>query len=241
MRTKRENMTNPVEQVVVGLFSKKEAAKRVAEGCRHIHSSILGQKDSGYQNTRKCLETGKDLTYSWELKREATEMRIDSSASRHQCIEKIIGDTGTGTKRHLKEKLSSVLEELVTNALYHAYRTTRGNEKYARNKAAHLSAQERIAICYRATESGIYLAVRDQGGSLSFEDVARSFQRCYSGHSQIENKEGGAGLGMYMIFEYCSHLKISCHPGKQSELACWLADKKSFDPDTFSFNFFQWR
>jgi hypothetical protein len=84
--------------------------------------------------------------------------------------------------------------------------------------------------------------VTDSGGNFRFEQVAKSFSRCYGNSAQqIEEKEGGAGLGTYMCFELCTHLKIVSVPGQLTAATCWIADKTAFDPDTFSFNFFEWR
>jgi len=69
--------------------------------------------------------------------------------------------------------------------------------------------------------------------------ISQAFSRCYGDHStQIEDKEGGAGLGVYMVFEAVTHLKVSVTPGVSTEFSCWISDKKHFDPEYFSFNFF---
>jgi anti-sigma regulatory factor (Ser/Thr protein kinase) len=240
MKAKRENKTAK-EEVLVGHFSKKDAATRVADGCRHVHSSALGTKDPAYALTLQSLADNKDTTYPWELTRESNVLTIGTSNARHELIQRIVADTGVSTKRHLNEKLTSVLEELVTNSIFHAYRNHQGGEKYQRTKSATLSTSEMISVRYKANENGIYLSVTDQGGTLSFADVASSFRRCYGSDAQIQTKEGGAGLGMYMIFEYASHLKIISAPGKMCQVSCWLADKKAYDPHAFSFNFFQRR
>jgi len=104
-----------------------------------------------------------------------------------------------------------------------------------------LQNSEVLAVRYQTFSNGIYLSVTDQGGSLAFEDVARSLWRCYETSAQIENKEGGAGLGTYMVFEAVTHFKIVATPGKGATVSVWIADQRSYDPDTFSFNFFERR
>ena len=72
--------------------------------------------------------------------------------------------------------------------------------------------------------------------------VAGAFKRCYGAAShQIESKESGAGLGLYMVFESATHMKVVVFPGKTTIVSCWLSDKPVDGSDYFSFNFFERR
>lgn len=232
----------PSDQLVCGLFSKKEAAGIIGKGTRHLHSSTLGSSDPCARVTQQNLDLGKQLAYPWEKFAEAARLHLGSSADRYEMIETIIQRTGVTSKRDLKEKVQSVLEELFTNAIYHGYRNEDGSPRFPRRLSAKLDEKEHVEVRYLAGAEGIYLAVTDQAGSLSFENLSRSIARCYqSSTEQIETKEGGAGLGTYMIFEATTHLKIAAFPGRQCTISCWLAEKSFFDPDSFSFNFYQGR
>ncbi len=88
--------------------------------------------------------------------------------------------------------------------------------------------------------NGLYLAIHDKGGTLSFQHVQDAFNRCYLGDQKdkIENKEGGAGLGLYMVFEAVTHLKVNITPGVSTVVSCWLQEKPRHVEESFSFNFF---
>ncbi|MBY0370281.1 hypothetical protein K2X33_06310 [bacterium] len=238
--TKLPLPNNPAGLVTVntGVLSKAEAVLLVDKGCRYIFSTELGKVDPVVKMTHAALLQGAVPLFPWE-NGEKEEMTLGGSRERQAISEAVVARCKLERKRFLREKVQSVLEELMTNVLFHAYRNADGKEKYARRQEAVLASRELIAIRFSSTAQGIYLSVKDQAGSLKFEEMARALSRCYSGHSQIENKESGAGLGTYMIFDAVTHLKVVSAPGQSTEIACWIADQRSFDNQHFSFSFFE--
>lgn len=232
----------PEEKLVTGLFSKREAAALIAQGTRHLHSSRQSPLDTCATITQEALAKKTVLVYPWENQGVLHELQLTKSAQRQQSIGAIIQQIGITGKRDLKEKLESLLEELITNAIYHAYQNADGSPRYARRDSISLTEAEKIKICFSYSKDGLHLRVSDQGGSFRFQQASQSFERCYgSSHQQIEAKEGGAGLGLYMSYEVCTHLKVVSVTGRETLVSCWLADKSAFDPSVFSFNFFEWR
>src|SRR6476659_9721239 len=53
--------------IAVGGMAKRDAAKRVAEGYRHVHSSPLGPRDPAVQQTEQAIANGEVPRYAWEL------------------------------------------------------------------------------------------------------------------------------------------------------------------------------
>ncbi len=224
-----------------GTVSKREAVGLIGSGCQHVHSTPLGDRDPGVKQTTDSLRANAVPTYSWELEAQSSELKLASSVDRQAMIQQIVARAGIEGKRFLREKVESVLEETLTNALYHAYRDRNGKEKYARRSRVTLGSNEILTIRFRASDNGLFLSVSDQAGSLGFEDIAASLFRCYESSTQIQTKEGGAGLGTYMIFDAVTHLKFVATPGKSTVVSCWISDQRSYDPDNFSFNFFHRR
>lgn len=240
MSTARKKDVAPEPEVFSKLLTKKEGAERIAGGVRHLHSSEKGKGTADTKATQEALKDGSVPTYEWE-RTKTKEFRIASSAERYDLIARLVGDAKLRTKRVLRERLEIVLEELLTNSLYHAYRSDAGQEKYARKEAVRLIApRETLTVRYGADDTGIFLLVQDCGGSLHFKDIAAALARCYSGPKgdQIEMKDSGAGLGLYMVYDSATHLKVVCQPGVSTTISVWISDKKTYDPDTFSFNYF---
>lgn len=219
--------------LIAGVFARKEGAKLVAEGHRHVHSSSMGDHDPLAVMTAEALVRNEVPVYPWERPDVIHQVMLTSSQGRQEAIKAVAKNCGLQNKRQLRERLELTLEELLTNAVYHAYR-------YPRQSPAQLSPAQQIKLSFGTVGAGVWINVRDAGGILRFESIAESFARCYgASEAQIAHKEGGAGLGLYMVYEMVSHLKVEAHEGKWTGISVWLVDGKHFDPKTFSFNFFQ--
>ncbi len=234
-------LTHTTTEVISGVFSKKSAVDAIGNGCRHLHSSTLAERDPATKSTQEALSNSTVPTYPWESGNKIEELRLASSVDRQSLIHQVITRAGIEKKRYLREKAESVLEELLTNALFHAYRNPDGKEKYSRRSQVTLKSSEVITLRFQLSANGLFLSVEDLAGSLDFNEVAQALSRCYGPGAQIENKEGGAGLGTYMVFDAVTHLKIVTSKGKKTTVSCWIADQKSHKQELFSFNFFERR
>lgn len=241
MKPLRKILPLETESVLVGQFSKREGGVLIARGERHVHSSSLKDRDTCVKVSRNMLSKRKILPYPWELLSNTKKLSVTSSQDRYECIRQVILDTKTEGKRVLREKVEGVLEELLTNSIYHAYQRPDGNEKYERKALVTLQKNEIISVTYACSREGVFFSVVDQGGKLSFDQVSRAFARCYNPQSEpeIETKQGGAGLGIYLIFEAVTHLKIVCQDNRETKISCWIGEKNSNTDDFFSFNFFK--
>ena len=142
--------------------------------------------------------------------------------------------------RKLNEGTMAVLEELITNAIYHSYRTQSGERKYNRAENAHLPKGEEIRVSYNVNSDGVYLRVEDSGGTLTFEDIRESIDRCYrKDDDQVLNNETGGGLGLYISFDRATHIKVEVFKNKKTIVSCWIAGKRTFNQEVFSFNYFE--
>jgi anti-sigma regulatory factor (Ser/Thr protein kinase) len=226
--------------VALGTFTRREAAGHVTSGIRHVHCSELGEKDPVYVATVSALTKSAIPKYLWEPTVFVQELIVRGSLERHSVLEQLIKNSKVDVKRNLRERLELVVEELLTNALFHAFRSA-GKEKYSRKEDVQLSSLEAVKVRFAATEDGCFIEVQDNGGSLTFDNISESLKRCYESESQIQAKESGAGLGIYMIFETASHLKVVNSPGNKTVISCWIADHRSENPRNFSFNYFEGR
>lgn len=234
----RKSSAPATPAIALGVFARKEAASRIVAGTRHVHCSELNEKDPVYVATLSAVAKNSVPRYLWEPSLSVVEILVRGSNERHSVLRELLKQTKVEVKRQLREKLEMVLEELLTNALFHAFHTTTGKEKYSRMDDVMLVSSEAVKVKFAATEDGCFIEVQDNGGNLKFESIAESLKRCYGSRSQIQNKESGAGLGLYMIFETACHLKIVNVPGNKTVISCWIADRRSENPKTFSFNYF---
>ncbi|MCB0405171.1 MAG: sensor histidine kinase [Bdellovibrionales bacterium] len=223
-----------------GLFSKPEAAEKIVAGARHVHSSNLGAHDPLVAITEGGSERGLDFSYPWERRQEAQFVEVRSAEDRHKVLRELVGLLGTDGHSTLKDVVGTVLEELISNAIYHGLRLKNGERKFNRFEKPQLQPSEYIKVGTKVAPNGVYVSVEDSGGSLTFEDIQEAFYRCYQrGLNQIQQKDNGAGLGLYMSFDQATHLRIDVWPGKKTVVSCWINRKRVPNEDNFSFNYFE--
>lgn len=225
-------------EVLCGKYSKKEAAQFISTGSRHLHSTQLGKNDPLAKQTLDAILKKQIPLYVWEKLKERQTVCVSSSEGRGDKINEVI--TGMGLKRGFRDKTQMILEELLSNSIFHSYQNPDGSPRYGRRQDVVLEEKEKIKVSFYQSREGIFLSVLDQGGTLEFESVGKAFLRCYGNTSdQIENKEAGAGLGIYMIFENVTHIKIESVPDVRTCFSVWVSEKQNYEPDIFSFNFFR--
>ncbi len=225
------------KNILVGNFSRQQVIEHLLIGINHIHSTPLGTEDPCYKITKYRLEKGKKYPYPWESYDNINRCLLLEAKKRYETIDSIIGDITLQNKSRLREKVRIVLEELITNSFYHAYKEKNGTEKYSRLERVKLKPSEGIVLCYSIKPNGIFISIVDKGGTLRFETIVAALKRCYGKtESQIETKKSGAGLGLYMIFESVTHINIELTKNFMTKISCWISSNES--SDVFSFNFF---
>jgi hypothetical protein len=243
MSTKKQklrSLTKGKSSVICAILSRGEAAKLLGKGTAHVHSTGLGDRDPLVVKTRAAIDEQKIPVYSWELDKKSNEFLVLSSKERQGVSAQIVEACGLKDKRHIRERVELIVEELLTNAIYHAYLKQDGSEKYNRQGTVVLATKETVKVHCASAEGGTFLSIEDNGGHLDLAKVGSSLMRCYGNSiAQIEAKESGAGLGIYLVFELATHIKIVCAPGRSTKVSVWISDKNHFDPGVFSFNFFR--
>lgn len=228
---------HPPLQVVLGAFTKKEAGQRIASGAPHVHSTCGGKEEPLSRATIDVVGRASVATYPWESTSAPVRLARES-AKRQDFIQEALAPY-LPLKRDLREKLEIIMEELLTNAIFHGYRNSKGEPRYQRRESVRLPEADAVQVRFEARPEGVYLCVKDAAGTLGFESIRESFGRCYSSNApELHTKESGAGLGWYMIFETATHVKIVVEEGVATEVSIWIDKKTNQAPNEFSFNFF---
>lgn len=129
--------------------------------------------------------------------------------------------TLAGVRGQVRERIQTVADELMMNALYHAPVDENGNEKYAGRPIKELAQLPEVApIEVQYGSSGRYfgVSVRDGGGSLSRQRAMQYLLKAKSGTADIEKKVGGAGLGLVSVLRSVSKLVFNLDPGQSTEV-----------------------
>lgn len=127
-----------------------------------------------------------------------------------------------GCSKRAIEMVETVVDELVTNAIYNAPRAADGTAKYAklsRREAVVLEEHEAGELQFACDGNYIAIAQIDPFGALTQETVVSYLNRCLvKGPRQISDASGGAGIGLYRVFQSLSKFIINIDPGRKTEV-----------------------
>lgn len=114
-----------------------------------------------------------------------------------------------------------VAAELLMNAIFSAPRQLDGRPKYApldRANPLALEEQERCTFSWGCDGRNLGIAVRDSFGSLTRREIVRYLGPSFAGApGEMEFKEGGAGLGLYMCFNSVTQFIFNISAGRCTE------------------------
>jgi len=125
-----------------------------------------------------------------------------------------------------KAILVQILNETLTNALFNAPVDERGNflhrDQNRREKIASPAGKE-PSLEIVEDEDKIILSVKDFYGTLTKEVVDH-----YLTHGEVADKDGGAGVGLFLILKHAHKVVINIDPGKMTEFIIVLHKFKRF-------------
>jgi hypothetical protein len=150
---------------------------------------------------------------------------LSGSADRQPALDavaELLTEVGAGER--LVERLLTVVDELVTNAVYNAPidRET-GTPLFAaqdRRIPVVLDPADQPELVFGSDGQRFAVAVRDPFGALRAETVRGHLARgLRGGAEQISQKAGGAGLGLFLLFDHLHALSVEIHPGRRTEVS----------------------
>ncbi len=128
----------------------------------------------------------------------------------------------SGAKRRLVHSFQSVLDEIVTNALFDAPVDEEGQPRYqhlSRRVPVAVDREEAAKVTMFYDERQLGISVEDCFGSISAETVLTYLSRCLrKGNNQISYEKGGAGIGLYQVFEGVSHFIVNLERHRRTEV-----------------------
>ena len=107
-----------------------------------------------------------------------------------------------------------VLDEILTNAIYHAPAGTNGNEKYAQFTDVELEPSEYVYVEVGHDSEKYAISVLDMCGALTKDVVINKMQRQISGEGYMDD----SGRGLHMCRLFADRLVINIERGKRTEV-----------------------
>ncbi len=136
-----------------------------------------------------------------------------------------------GVRSRVLGRLTTIADELFTNAVYDAPVGPDGPRyrHWARTRRVDLSPGERPTIRFGSDGRVFGISATDPFGNLGSSDlrhyIAKGLRR---GADQIDQKEGGAGLGLFFLYEAANSFCVNREAGRRSELIILLDIRGSY-------------
>ncbi len=184
--------------------------------------------------TRKILDGdifGIEKYFIWGVAPKG--MQVTSSTQKDEIVaaaEEYARDIGV--QERFISHFCTVADEFVTNAVYNAPVDGNGNRRHAakpRTEPVGLEPHEVVDIKFCCDGRRLGISASDPFGTLKITTVLDYLAKCMrQGEDQVDTKAGGAGLGLYYIFDALSHFIINLAPGKQTEMIGIIDMKGSY-------------
>jgi len=127
-----------------------------------------------------------------------------------------------------RDHFQLILNELLTNAFYNAS----GHGQTTRSNQVALSNISPVNVDCFFDEQYFICSVKDKYGSLSWDKFITSLHRAMV-EKVPQDKKGGAGLGLYLIFSHSTAVAINVKPGEFTEFF-WILEKSKRQKDNLT-------
>ncbi len=175
-------------------------------------------------------------------------LRLSIHSSREKpTIVRTVSDYGRrlGCNERVLELIETIVDEVVSNAIYNAPRNPDGTAKYAhvdRREVVNLEPSEAAELQVACDGDYLGIAQVDPFGALDQGVVIEYLNRCLvKGPQQVSQKAGGAGIGLYRVFNSLSKFVINLQPGRKTEVITLIdlrLPMKKFKAQPKSFHIF---
>ncbi|MEK6705334.1 MAG: PAS domain S-box protein [Bdellovibrionota bacterium] len=222
-------------------------------GVRHFIDRVYGSFNSyGYGHLRATLNKirGKEI---WGLKpylmagSPMFKRTIMDFSEKNTVIDEVLSSvSGVKAFAGFRDLVATIADEFIMNGMFDAPRGSDGKEKYNHLPRTHrlvLEENESVILSYGHDSMTLGLSIEDKFGALTYETIAKYLKKIYSsGGISIEQKLGGAGLGLSMIFNGAQFFVVNVQPGKRTEMIALVplvTSYKEYQECGKSFSFYQ--
>lgn len=161
------------------------------------------------------------------------EAPIANSEDKQNIFDQIEAFMGSlGIRGRLVQRIQEVADEMLMNAVYDAPVDNSGKHLFAetpRTTRVDLALEQRPTFRMGSDGRMFAISISDPFGGLTSELFRRYIGKgLRGGADQIDDKAGGAGLGLYFLFERLNSLVLNVAPGRCTELVGLVDIRGSF-------------
>lgn len=115
------------------------------------------------------------------------------------------------------------VEELINNAIYHAFRRATGDEKYKLGAFDHLDRGEQIFVEFGCDKRYLACSVTDNQGTLDVPTVMKKLERQITQEGILDER----GRGLYLTRTLSDKMIINIHPTVRTQIILLFAHRKN--------------
>jgi len=171
------------------------------------------------------------------------QQELYQSANIRQTIEKNLAQLDFSSYfSAVKPHLEIICSELLINSFFHSAISPQiGADTYSHvHRAENICVESPIIFNTGQDENLIAISIEDFSGKLDRERIINSLYRSFS-QKEMEQKEGGAGLGIYLTYHYSNQFIVNFEANKKTEVICIIEKNKrlkKYKERITSFHFF---
>jgi CheY-like chemotaxis protein len=156
----------------------------------------------------------------WGVQPQSVEIR--DSRLKLEYVQEVSGYAGRlGAGERTLELVETIVDELITNAIFNAPRDDQGRARYAhldRREPVILEEREVGALSFACDGNYMAVAQTDPFGALTPDTLVTFLNRCLVDGPIPSDKGGGASIGFYRIFRSLSKFIVNLDPGRRTEV-----------------------
>ncbi len=170
--------------------------------------------------TRDLFGLGKTLGADVEVRTHTVHDYLE----RTSCIEHVAAFVAEhNLPRPTRVAIEQCIDEMLMNALYDAPVDDEGVHVFANvpvRTRTGLRIDQAVLVQYAFDGVTFGLSVRDAFGSLERATILRVLYKCLHADDKVDRKEGGAGVGLFLMVSEATSVAFHLVPGLATEAVC---------------------
>ncbi|HUS67206.1 MAG TPA: hypothetical protein VMZ28_21860 [Kofleriaceae bacterium] len=151
-------------------------------------------------------------------------LRVGSKDEKTAAIDEVSKFAAAiGVRRKYRDAIKQCCDEMLMNAIYDAPVGPDGvplSKTMSRKNRPTLTGENRAVIEYGCDGRRFAVAVKDHYGRFERKTLVEYLDKCLHAKQQIDDKPGGAGLGLYFMSNSATTLMFNVQPGIATECVC---------------------
>lgn len=158
---------------------------------------------------------------------KVTSAKMNNSQNINDKIDELLaGHDFSSSFKGIENFLTQIMNEALFNAFFNAPVDDNGVHIYRfknRSEVVHMIPGKDVEVSVTSDTTKFVISIKDFFGSITEDNIFE-----YVPNSEVQDKDGGAGIGMHIIFKYAHKYIINVVPGKMTEALIVIENDKQF-------------